>query len=180
MASDSFAPPPLGAVAPRRRRWAWLGAALVVAGLIVGSVVAVAVIWLFPDVGSFPRASGEGVPVELAAGEWTVFVEGGLQPPRSIEGPDGANIAVRPISSRQSYSYGGRSGDAVGTITAPVDGTYLVTTAPGETIAFGKHFGRRLAAAIATGIVGGMLALGSFAVGLVIVVVNLIISQRRS
>lgn len=164
-AADDAPQPVVGAAEPRHRSRR-MGAAIAMLGIVVGVLAALAAVVLFPDVGAYHRASGERAPVELTAGNWTVFVEGGLERPRDIEAPSGAGVELQPISSRQSYSYSGRSGAAVGAISAPTDGTYLVTTAPGVTVAFGQNFGRKLAAAIVVGVIGGLVAVGSLVVGL--------------
>lgn len=122
----------------------------------------------FPDVGSFPRASGENVPVELTAGEWTVFAENGGGPPVAIEDPDGQPVNVGFTTASQTYDLRGRSGRSVGEIDAPTDGTYLVTTQPGQTVAFGQGFLGALFRTIAVALIGGLLTVILFVVGLVL------------
>lgn len=152
-----------------------VGLVLVVLGLVVITVAVFVAIRFFPDVDSYPRATGDRTEVELTAGRWTVFAEGDGRAPERIDAPDGTIVELRALGSSQNYDLNGRSGVAVGSITATVDGTYVVTAQPGETYAFGQNFGRRLATALVAGIVGGLAG----AVCLLAGVVALIVGRRR-
>ncbi|MCP3991034.1 MAG: hypothetical protein GY724_18305 [Actinomycetia bacterium] len=141
-------------------------------GLILAIGLVVLGITSFPDVGAFPRASGENQPVVLTAGDWTVFAEGGGSArPRQITSPDGEPVFVGHLSSSQTYTSGSRSGVGVGTIKAPVDGTYLVTTEPGATVAFGQSFGSDLLMSILAFLGAAFGGGGLLIVGLILAVV---------
>ncbi len=156
----------MNASAPARFR---LGLFILLAGLVVAGLTGFGVVRSFPDIGSWPRATGQDPAVELQAGDWTVFVENGTDRPDRIEGPDGSELPVRSLGSTQTYSIGSRSGRSVGAITAPTDGTYTVTPAAGTTIAFGQGFGRGLVTSIVTAFVGGVAALAMLIGGAVVV-----------
>lgn len=153
-----------------------LGIILLAIGLLVAAVLGVLAFQRFPDVGSYPRTSGQAQPVSLTAGGWTVFAEGGsLAPPHQITAPDGSPVLVQPMLSNQTYSLGGHHGQSVGTIDAPVDGVYLVTTEPGHIVAFGQDFGSELLGAI------GMIFAAVLGGGLLVVAgtVVLVVTQVR-
>ncbi len=157
----------------RRSRRRPVGIALIVFGLVLFvAALAVAVI-TFPRPGGFPRTSGPTSTVDLTAGSWTVFAEGPGGSPISITAPDGTTVDVSPRSfSSSEYSIGSRSGVSVGTIDAPVDGSYTVTVAAGDTFAFAQNFGRDLAVAIVSGLLGVFGALAFIALGIILVILG--------
>ncbi|MEM9134662.1 MAG: hypothetical protein AAF962_07970 [Actinomycetota bacterium] len=156
----------------RRSRKRPLGVALIIAAIALFIVAIVVAIALFPRPGGFPRTSGTNSTVELTAGTWTVFAEGQGSRPIGIEAPDGTVVTVGPQFSSSNYTIGGRSGTSVGSIEAPVDGTYTVVTAPGDTFAFGQNFGRDITVSILSGILGFFGGALLFIVGVVLVVMG--------
>ncbi len=148
------------------------GLVMMGAGLALAVVLVVFGITSFPDTGAFPRVSGENQPVVLTAGDWTVFAEGGgTARPVQITGPNGEPVVISSLSSSQSYTSGSRSGISVGAIEAPTDGTYLVTTQPGATVAFGQSFGSDLLKSILAFLGAAFIGGGLLIVGLILAVV---------
>jgi hypothetical protein len=157
-----------------------LGFLLLGLGLVVGVALVMLAIRSFPDVGSYPRVTGEQQPVALTAGRWTVFAEGGGDlPPREITSAQGRVIPVESMSSSQTYEIGGHQGQSVGTISILTDGTYFVTTEPGRTVAFGQGFGSELLRAIGLFLAAALGGLGLGAVGIAVMVISKVRATRH-
>ena len=175
---SGYGPPPFkpsSAEAPKKQGKGLLKAGL--AMMVIGVVSGALMLWFgianFPEADAFPRVSGEEQPVELTAGDWTVFAEGGTTlPPRQITDPNGEPVVISNLSATLTYSSrSGRSGEGVGSIVAPVDGTYLVTTEAGATVAFAQNYGSDLAKSVSGVLAGLFLGGGLLLVGLVVTII---------
>ena len=154
------------------------GVILMVVAILAATILGFFASTRFPDVASYPRASGEGQPVTLTAGSWTVFAEDGtLAAPEEILAPDGQPVDIRPLSGSQNYNLSGHSGRGVATFEAPVDGEYLVTTQPGGLVAFTSSFGRDTATAVVSILAAVFLGGAVFVAGVIFTLMGL--SARR-
>ena len=147
---------------------------LTVLAVIGGPSLIVFGVMNFPDVSSFERAVGPSGQVDLTAGRWTVFDEGGRLrgAELTITGPDGGVVEVEPSSTSSNYDINGRSGESIGAIEVPTDGVYDVALPAGDRVAFGQGFTASLVTSILSivgGIVGGVLLL---ILGLVLLIVG--------
>ncbi len=164
----------------------WIAAAVFLVGsigAIVWFVVALVGAITLPNDFFTMSVPGEG-RVALDEGVYSLFQEhpdsltrSGPTPRVEIVAPDGTTVAQRGLTGSQTYTVGGRSGQAFAEFTAPVTGTYTVR-------AFGEPDGQRVAIGrlFDLGSIGGILgsiALGavSFLVALVLFIVTLV---RRS
>ncbi len=166
-------------VEPKKRsRLLGIGLGLMAAGLVVAVVFGILGWRNLPEPASFPRASGQSQPVELTAGDWTIFAEGGgTARPTEIVGPDGQTIVIDTSFGSQTYNLDGFSGVAVGTITAPVDGQYLVTTAAGQTSAYTQSFASSLFASVGLLLAAVFAGGGMIAVGILLTVIGFVKSR---
>jgi hypothetical protein len=153
------------------------GLVMMAVGLVAGAALLAFGISKFPNPDEYPRASGENQSVELTVGEWTVFAEDGVLSTPQITAPDGEPVPVDNLSATLTYTRGGRTGEGIGTIYAPVDGTYLVTTESGATVAFAQGFGSDLAKSISGVLAGLFLGGGLLLVGFVLTIIAL--TKRR-
>lgn len=184
-----------------RRRPGWLAkgllalfAILLVAGLLalIGSVKS------FSDAtGSLSRASGPGVStVTLDAGEQVVYAEypgancNGVRRRRgrrtgcervamplfqlSVRGPDERLVDVGTYGSSLSYSSGGHTGRAFGTIDVPESGDYTVTlTGSPITVAIGDSIAGSIVRLVLS-----ILVLLTGLVGLVATAITVLVRRR--
>lgn len=163
---------------PKKKRTLRNGIVLLTVAVVAGVGLLVTGLLAMPDIGAFPRATGEQQAVDLTAGTWTVFAEGSGVPPAEIVGPDEQIVPIESSSVNANYNYGGRRGYSIGKVSIPETGSYLVTNGPGGTTAFAQSFGSDLTKAILVIVAGSILGLVLGGAGLVLVVLGL--SQRRN
>ena len=168
--------------------WFWIGG-----GLIVASAVA-AVVWfvlgflrLDDTIDGFERVPADvGGTVELDAGEYVIYEEGGgagslrFASAVQVTGPDGAPVPTAPYVSDLTYDFNGRDGVASATFTAPTDGSYEIDVgAVGDPSGFGPAtlaVGTSVGGTLVWAILGGFL-IGGF--GAVVGIIILIITGTR-
>jgi len=149
------------------------GVALIILAFI-GSIVLFAVAWrAFPRPGTWPRAVGEAVPVELTEGSWAIYAEGpNSSPPVEITDSDGHLLELSGFFGEANYEFGKFSGVGVAQVKVPRDGVYLVTTVPGEPVAFSQTFGRSLVTSVISILAAIFGGGATFVGGLVLVIVG--------
>ncbi len=162
---------------PKQKQTLRNGLIVLAVALVLGVGLLVAGLTAMPDVGDFPRATGNQEVVELQAGTWTVFAEGSGAAPVEILGPDDQTVRISGSLVDSNYNYGGRRGYSVGKVTISETGSYLVTNGPGGTTAFAQNFASDLTKAILFIVVGSLVGLGLGVIGLVLTVLGL--NQRK-
>lgn len=163
---------------PKTKQTLRNGLILIAAALLLGIGFLVVGLTRMPNIGEFPRATGNQGTVELQAGAWTVFAEGSGAAPVEILGPDEQIIPISGSLVNSNYNYGGRRGYSVGKVRIPETGSYLVTNGPGGTTAFAQGFASDLTKAILLIVAGSIIGLGLGTIGLILTVLGL--NQRRS
>jgi hypothetical protein len=167
--------------------WYWVGAfVMVLAAAIAVFMFVKGVFGFVGQIDDFPRVDVPGSEVvHLEGGEWVLYHEPG---PGSFSGmsaqdlnvstvPGERSVPVRTHSLGETYDDGARSGVAVGTFDAPVEGNYRITVSGGGT-GGQVAVGRPLFDGLLPWLLGGMAVGGiGFVVGLVILIV---VGVRRS
>jgi hypothetical protein len=147
----------------------WLGALIAMVGLVlVGALVATAIVRMNDHIDAFPRIALPGVTtvtLDASTGR-TIYVEGLAPLPLAAIGlrvtdPNGNDVLVRPYGLDVRYDVPGATGSvgyAVGTFRTTVAGRYLIeangVAPPGYTVAVGDNF-----AASVIGYAAGAIAL---------------------
>jgi hypothetical protein len=154
----------------------WIGAGLVLAA------VAAAILWavlsfvgITNTVDDFLRVPAPGAqPVQLEARKYIVYLEGpgadeGTVPPLQFSIADARNerpLQVSHYAGSLTYSFGGHSGTAAGTITPPRAGAYLVSArsefdaSAGLGVALGDSIGGKIVRTIVGALlIGALLAI---------------------
>lgn len=185
--------PATSPVPPKRPSAAglWIGAAIIVAGIVLGAVLVVrSFVGMVDTIDDYQRVSSRtGGALVLDAGRHTIFYErpeetGGLafsiSPNLQVFDPDGERVALGYSGVSETYDIGSRHGRRLATIEAPVSGRYEFRvggfrTDDGSERGFGEFaVGRKgplstAGPAIAGGILGG---LGLVVVGGLVMIIS--------
>lgn len=141
--TDSVPQPPAAAPAAEQgpvrpsSAWYWIGAAIMVLGIVGGTAFGVI---RFTDtvdkIDDFPRlAVPSDREVSLDEGGYTLFHEypGAASdygfrfaPEVEITAPDGSSVPISPYGNEETYSFGDHEGRAISTFRADADGVYRV------------------------------------------------------
>lgn len=160
----------------RYRSWIWVGAALVVLGVlsVIGWIV-YGVIDIDRTVDDMARAR-EGTAAEFSVESsrgWTVYVEpqsatmAGLR--FTLLDHDGNRVEMRPYGGDLTYSVTGHSGRAIATVALEAGDYQLVVNGAGpRAIAMGPSVGGRIVTIIIGSVAIGGLLIGGGAVLLIL------------
>jgi len=169
----------------------WIGALIMAAGAIGGMIwMATAIVGVFGAVENYPTVSVPGESsMSLAAGTYKIFVEypgagvdfgvpvgvGAV----TVTGPQGQRISINASNFRETYSWNGREGRAIGEFVAPTSGSYLVSveqSSTGSPRYARVTVGKGIDSSVAGQILG---AIGVAAVGVVLGLVLIIVTAVR-
>lgn len=180
-----YAPPK-----PKGTAGLWVGAAIIIIGIVGGALLAIAGVRSIIDtVNSYQRVSISGGTVRVDdPGTYRVFIERPgvdsgsgfyFQPRVSIVAPNGRASSLVPDTSTQTYSWDGHDGRSLGRFEADEAGRYRIITESGATsgaavLAVGKGNPFGGLAAVGGGVIGGIIV---FIVGVIVMIVS---GVRRS
>lgn len=193
--------PPAGALGPARVRpskvWVWIGALLMVAGVVTFVVMAViAVRQMSDDVDNkfarFVAPSQTTVSIS-EPGDYVIYYESlseidgreystvdGAEFAAEVRGPDGRVLNLRTYTSEISFSTSGRTGEARYRFNAATAGRYVVVIADATidepfVVSIGAPVLARLVRLMLLGaLIGGLVFLG----GLIMLIVTLVKRRR--
>lgn len=171
----------------------WIAAALFVLAVACGVLAGVGFASLGRQIDSFQRVQvpGQTTVTFSKPGGYLIFFEGpgfgglsatGKVPLSILSDASGQQVSIAPLSGTQeTYTLGGRSGQAVASFTITTPGRYVVhagapsNPAPSD-IAFGHGIGSTLTVAI-LGFVFGLLALLA---AIAVTIVTAVLRRRRA